>query len=514
MTPHSLDDLIRRRLADLPPPPARGWAELQQQLDAAAAPPQPAGTADEVVAEKLTALAPVLPAGSWAAFEQKLTAAELSTTSEVDQLVSAGLERSAPARVSGWALLAARLDTIGKRREMVGCMKVAEVAFLLSMLLLYVQFGTPTAPRSEQQLAQNKPDLSTQVDLLAATPPALPLSITAPPTRSTAADARHALRSRTAVAPLSVVIPTRLPESAAPRLAAAALPKRTTTSPNLTGPVDRTAFSVKHWSTGVKPALALPLPDAGEPIRYYLNVFVSPLDLNQVKTLANPGLGIEAGTLLSRDWSLGTLVDITKGKNGIQVGLIYGNRSYVPAEILVLEDRRRRRQEDPDRVRFGRLLYNTVSIPLNYERVIRRTDDWQVSVGVGLSANVVLASEFRLAADFTYDDLRKQADLYRQELFLAGKLTKSSGLQKGFNDFVDPPTGYLQGGSLLDNTSLYLSGNIRIERLLDNRWSLYFSPTVSRLFTLREDDGGKGPLQDRIHNTMLRVGTRFRLTDK
>ncbi len=513
MTPHPLDDLIRRRLADLPPPPARGWTELQQRLDAAA-PPQPAATADDLLSEKLAGLTPALPAGSWAAFEQKLSAAEGSTTTEVDQLVSAGLERSAPARVSGWALLAARLDTIGKRREMVGCMKVTEVAFLLSMLLLYVQFGTPTTPRSEQQLARSKSGLPTEVDLLAATPPALPLSVTAPPTRSTAADASHASRTRTAVAPLSVAVPTRLPESAALRLAAAALPKRTTTSTDLTSPVDRTAFSAKRWSTGIKPALALPLPDAGEPIRYYLNVFVSPLDLNQVKTLANPGLGIEAGTLLSRDWSLGALVDVMKGKNGIQVGLIYGNRSYVPAEILVLEDRRRRRQEDPNRVRFGRLLYNTVSIPLNYERVIRRTDDWQVSVGVGLSANVVLASEFRLADGFTYDDLRRQADLYREELFLAGKLTKSSGLQKGFNDFVDPSTGYLQGGSLIDNTSLYLSGNIRVERLLDNRWSLYFSPTVSRLFTLREDDGGKGPLQDRIHNTMLRVGTRFRLTDK
>ena len=493
MTPYSLDDLIRRRLADLPPPPARGWEALQQQLDTA--------TPDTVIAEKLSDLTPVLPAGGWAAFEQKLTAAEASTAADVDQLVTTGLERSAPARVSGWALLAARLDTIGKRREMVGYMKITEATFLLSMLLLFVQFGTLSPVETDRIALEN------------ASPPGVAVPVRVAPTLPRGAanavisvpdvPAPPSPRISAAVTPLATVIPKLLPTHAEPRLRISAV--RT---------IERADFTVERWTTGIKPALALPLPDAGQPIRYYLNVFASPLDLNEINTLANEQLGIFERTLLSRDWSAGALVDITKGKNGIQIGLIYGNRSYVPAEILVLEQERWRRREDPDRVRFGRLLYNTVSIPLNYERVLQRSDDWQFSVGIGLSANVVLASEFRLADGFTYDDLRRQVAIYREDLYASGKITKPAGYQKGLNDIVSPPTGYLQGGSLIDNTSLYLSGNIRVERLLDDRWSLYFSPTVSRLFTLREDDGGKGPLQDRIHNTMLRVGTRFRLTDK
>ena len=503
MTPHPLDDLIRRRLADLPPPPPRGWEALQQQLDAAAPEPDLSAT-DTVIAGQLADLAPALPVGGWAAFEQKLSAAEASTTAEVDRLVSTGLERSAPARVSGWALLAARLDTIGKRREMVGYMKVTEGAFLLSMLLLFVQFANLPLVRSTHQLAQ--------ADGSAGNVQLLPIAPLAPVPQVRSATPR----TGAATLPAPVVADAAVVVAPLPTLTLAV--RVPAVEPRLTSPAARaiasTAYLARRWSASVKPALALPLPDAGEPIRYYLNVFASPLDLNQVNTLANEQLGIFARTLLSRDWSAGALVDITKGKNGMQVGLIYGNRSYVPAEILVLEDQRRRRQEDPNRVRFGRLLYNTVSIPLNYERVVRRTDNWQVSVGVGLSANIVLASEFRLAAGFTYDDLRKQVEFYREELYTTGKITKPAGFQKGLNDIVDPPTGYLQGGSLIDNTSLYLSGNVRVERLLDDRWSLYFSPTVSRLFTLREDDGGKGPLQDRIHNTMLRVGTRFRLTDK
>ena len=502
MTPHPLDDLIRRRLADLPPPPARGWEALQQQLDTAV-PELTVPVADTVVAEKLADLTPVLPTGGWVAFEQKLTAAEALAAAEVDQVVTTGLERSAPARVSGWALLAARLDTMGKRREMVGCMKVTEAAFLLSMLLLFMQFATLPTARYAQRLAQENGPVGSVRLQLSVPSPALPT---------------ESVTSRTSPATSSVPTPSNA-TVAVELLPAAGLPAAITSAElrptvSVVQAADRAAFSVRRWTTGVKPALELPLPDAGEPIRYYLNVFASPLDLNQINTLANEQLGIFERKLISRDWSAGALVDITKGKNGIQVGLIYGNRSYVPAEILVLEEERRRRQEDPDRVRFGRLLFNTVSIPLNYERVLQRTDNWQVSMGVGLAANVVLASEFRLAEGFTYDDLRRQVDIYRQELYTSGKIIKPAGFQKGLNDIVNPPTGYLQGGSLIDNTSLYLSGNIRVERLLDNRWSLYFSPTVSRLFTLREDDGGKGPLQDRIHNTMLRVGTRFRLTDR
>ena len=512
MTPHAFDSLIRQRLAALPPSPTRGWEALQQQLDTSVPDPAATTATDDVLAEKLTALAPAAPAGSWATFEQKLAAAEATASAEVDTLVTSGLERSAPVRVSGWALLAARLDTIGKRREMVGCMKVTEATFLLSMLLLFVQFGS----------------------LSIATHPAVAFAPAAPPFPIEGATVQDGVEPSTPVPPSAMTMgSTTKPDVAKVTRKVALLPAvqrdgfvSSTAGPKVpslvgpsamlaqaTSPVDKISYAARHLTTAVKPALSLPLPDATEPIRYYLNVFASPLDLNQVNTRANPTLGIKERTLLSKDWSMGALLDITQERNGIQVGLIYANRSYVPAEILVIEDQVRRDMEEPGPVRFGRLRYNTVSIPLNYERVVRRTDDWQISLGIGIAANVVLASEFKLADNVTREELARRVDNYRRYLLEDGKL-KPGGLGKGVNDFLHPPTGYLQGGSLIDNTSLYVSGNIRVERLLDERWSLYFSPTVSRLFTLREDDGGKGPLQDRIHNTMLRVGTRFRLTDK
>lgn len=473
---------------------------------------------DDMVADKLGTLAPAPTMGSWQAFEQKLRAAEVGTSSSVDTAVTEGLERSAPARVSGWAQLAARLDTIGKRREMVGCMKVTETAFLLSMLVLFVQF--------------TELDIASSAHIASVTTEATPLEKGDFDTRSVAA---HPAVSSTATSGTEVSLRSPLTTQAdSPRNTQPAQtiptspPSRITDSSDAavtSGPANdiestvdmptlaQLRYGVERDTPDLHPELQLGLLDDTRPIRYYVNVFASPMDLNQVKTRRNENFGIPERTLLSKDWSVGALLDISQGKNSIQTGIIYANRSYVPAEVLVLENQFRRRNEN-NRIRFGRLRYNTVSIPLNYQRVVRRTNDWQFSAGLGVAANVILASEFKLANNVTREELEHQIEVFRAESAQTATGKNQSLFLKGKSNFVDPSQGYLQGGSLIDNTSLYISGNIRVERLLDDRWSLYFSPTVSRLFTLREEDGGKGPLQDRIHNTMLRLGTRYRLTNK
>ncbi|MBB4078404.1 hypothetical protein GGR28_001017 [Lewinella aquimaris] len=496
---HLFDELIRQRIASLPPPPPRGWDELERKLDA----PAPV---DQSVASKLATLAPVAPSGSWDAFEVKLAAAE----KQVDQAIADGLHHSAPSAPSGWALLAARLELIGQRREMVFCLKVSEAALLLSALLLFLRFGdqSPTRP------------LALDPSLTPAT--AFPISQSAPSAATaplafrekalgTTAPTNNALATDLSRAPSVEMLPQGSPRPV-PTSQTSSTNYRTKNGLSSTAAIERFSHSANVLPLSVQPALQLPPLVTGEAIRYYLNVFTSPIDFNQVVTLENPSLGIQPQSTLSTGHSFGVLVDITQGDNALQTGLIYGYRSYVPTEILSLENVRNQ-QEDADRIRFGRLTYKSVSIPLNYERELHTTERWRFAAGLGVSMNVILSSEFKLGDGFTMEDLDRQIREFREQRRTAGNIP-FEGRERGTNTILSPEAGYLEGGSLLDNSSLYLSGNFRVERLLTDQWSLYFSPTVTRLITVRTDDGGKGPLEDRIHNTMLRLGTRIRLTDK
>ena len=512
--PNAFDDLIRQRIDELPPGPARGWDALASRLDAGAAAADPSAT-DSVVADKLSSLSPLPPAGSWEVFAKKLATAEAATVDQVDELVSTGLRQSAPATVSGWALLAARLETIGKRREMVGCMKVTEAAFLLSMLLLYVQFAPTTI---DTQGVATAPSVAAADEVEAVAPNTSPATLPTSTESSTAiqADNREISKfSRDASRVTRVAVLPALP------LHDRRVVSQSTFVPGGDPAVPRTALTVgtepvvepRRLTTAPQPALELPLVEHPEPIRYYINAFVSPVDVNQIVTKEDLSLGIYDQSALSTGYSAGVLVDVMQGKNGIQTGVFYGYRSYVPAEILRLQ--RFRSVEVEGKVRYGRLRYHTVSIPLNYERVISRTDNWQVTLGVGAAANLILSSEFRLQGDYTLQDLERQIAEFRELPLVKSRAgLKSFSNDAGRRDILYPNAGALEGGSLVDNTGLYLSSHLRVERLLDSRWSLYFSPTVSRLFTLREGSGGKGPLQDRIHNAMFRVGTRYRLTGK
>jgi hypothetical protein len=281
----------------------------------------------------------------------------------------------------------------------------------------------------------------------------------------------------------------------------------------VTEPLSFTILEVSRYETAVRPPLEFPSLFNGQPIRYYVNLFASPVDVNQVITPRNLAIGIaDRQSKFSTGYSLGALVDIVQGNNGVQTGLIYSYRSYVPVEFgLIQGEQPIKDGEDP--MRFGRLRYRTISIPLTYNRQLFQDQKWRVSGGLGMAMNIILSSDFKLENNHTLVDLERFWQDYLDQGKQEGTIVPG-GRSSEYTDFLSPPQGYLEGGSLIKNTSLYLSGNLRFERLLDDRWSLYFSPTVTRQFTVREDDGGKGPLQDRIHSTMLRFGTRLLLSDK
>ncbi len=493
---HPFDELIRQRITDLPAGPSRGWEGLERKLDA----PDPMDTA---VASKLAALTPTPLPGSWEKLSEKLTAREAEAEAALDTAVAGGLQQSSPAPISGWALLAARLELIGKRREMVACMKISEAALLLSLILLFFRFGNLPQENRKPQADQNA---TAAFPITVAETPAFRPKEVDPP--EAVLSAVLPAPTNAAVAPLaSVPLASRQVSREAPLPAV-----RPLNSTEATGQLSFLEFALQLPEQNVHPPFQLPSLLDGEPIQYYLNLFVSPVDFNQVVTQTNQSLGITAGSELSTGYSLGGLIDISQGHNALETGFIYGYRAYVPAEILRLENEQPVQNEEAP-VRYGRLRYHTVSVPLNYEREIFRDEKWQFSGGVGMVVNVILSSKFRLDGIYTVEDLERQIIQYRLKLQDEG-IISAPGRASSNHEILYPEAGVFQGGSLLSNSSLYLSGNLRIERLLNDKWSLYFSPTVSRLITMRPGDGGKGPLEDRIHNTMLRFGTRVRLSDK
>ena len=496
---HPLDDLIRQRIGSLSPADVRGWEQLQSRLDEQ--------LDDAAIAAKLSTLTPAAPTGSWDAFAHKLDAAEAADHRALDAAVAEGLERAATGSVSGWTALAARLELIGKRREMVACLKITEGALLLSFLLLLARFGdsghrtsvarvadatgTDAAARTEQPVPTTTRSGTGKTDASRAVPtPALDVPAVA------VGNSPRATQS-TPVLPTGELTPLSLPRPDAPlRLTPAAvdeLESAEMSAPALAGRYARTPG---------------PLLFRGEPVRYYLNAFVSPVDLNEVVTQQNKLLGIHEQRFLTTGYSVGALVEATQSGNALQFGLIYGNRSYVPAKIRLFSVDPTSGDEENE-IAYSQLSYQTVSVPLNYERELVTRDQWRLSAGFGMAMNVVLESHVSLPDDVTLDDLNRMIEDEAAK-FPAGR-GKSEGSVK---EILDPTQGYFQGGGLLENSSLYLSGNFRIERIVNDRWSFYFSPTVGKLVTVREGDGGRGPLEDRIHNTMLRLGTRVRLTNK
>ena len=497
---HPFDDLIRQRIDELPAALPSGWDELADRLDA---------PADAALAGKLATIAPAAAplAGSWQDLAGKLDALEAAGSQHpLDATITTGLEQATPTAVSGWAQLAARLELTGRRREMVACVTITEAALMLSFLVLMLRFGPVTRQvHPPQPTADLLNGTSFPVGLAESTgvqPEAVEARAAAKASVATTADDR---KPAIGLIPSAVYIeqighPPVLPAIIYDGVDA----------------VDGVALN-NYRVAGTTPLPAPTAPELlpnGAPVHYYLNLFVSPVDVNDVFTFQNRSIGVlNDRRILSTGFSAGLLFDVTQEKNGLQTGIIYGKRSYVPAEILNLEEDTQTTNPADD-VRYGRLTYHTVSLPLNYQREFSASDKWRVSAGVGLAMNVILQSEFRLTSDASLEDLDQAVDFFVNNLNKSGKPSGRTASARSISEVRRPDPGYLEGGSLLENSSLYLSGTLQLERIVNNRMSFYVSPTVSRLVTISKFDGGKGPLEDRIHNTMFRFGTRIRLTNK
>jgi hypothetical protein len=557
-----IDKLVRDQLNELPQAtaPATGWEALERALDA----PEDAhlrqaltGLAatdaatgwqalaskldyrspmDEQLAEKLNSLKPAAIAGSW---ETLATRLDREVDDAVDVIVADGLARTVPVVSSGWAALAARLELIGWRRSSIAAWKVTEGALLLSLLLLFFRFA-PEIPRSLGPVA----DLHD----------GFPLPMTG--THQTASEAIAVLEEvASRVSTVEIItfvanepvlrpdglntpkIPLVLPTAGIfvqqPNMARTWLPggakvRRTVSvvdnnDPYLPEPISALEISpLKNRMALPSPMLNLAEVDNSAPVYYYANGFISPLDVNQVVTPGHSAgeYDISSERRYTTGFTAGGLLDVNKGRNTLQIGVIYSRRAYLPASL-------KWRYQDYFTPRnpvegYSKFVYHAIEFPFNYKVTLSENDHWRVSARVGMSLSVIAKPEIKdqeeVVAKFEAFEEQVAQDGYGRSGHLVPNIGPG-GINPPQTDFSserelkDTPKGWLEGGSILTNSSFYLGGGITVERIMNPRWSIYLSPSIGRVIYLRDDDG-IGPYRDRINLGSLRMGSRYRFGGK
>jgi len=562
--PLHIDAMVRERLQSLPAPepPLGGWDAMEQQLD---------GDADLVLRDALVGLASDTPSG-WEALERRIDpqsdtdkaiadrlngledvpatgwsvlAARLDQENDeaVDAIVSDGLARSATSPASGWAALAARLELIGWRRSTLAAWRITEFCLLLSLLLLFVRFGPSTTdnstfaeltegfPLPRTGAAETVPESAsppivggapeTEMRVLKDHPvTANDLTIVVSKRNNTIASVPVRMATGTPTAPVSAG--TEATDASTENIqgitkTAVPLPVLTTKlyAPETISGLKIAALKTRRYPPS--PALTLPGRDVSEPTYYYLNVFVSPVDLNQVITPATEAefIDIEADRRFTYGKSAGMMLDIEQGKNTLQFGAVYARRSYIPTALKWYL-----RDEFPlvEPIQgYSRFSFESINFDLNYKRSLIKNDKWRFSSRVGMGLNVVAYSDF-VGRKEVIDGLNESLEFLElhQENTSAPSSGRSTDREASVADskrIVDPINGWWEGGSALDNSTLYVNGGFVMERLMNDRWSVYVSPSFSRVVYLKKDQG-IGPFKDRINPFGVRFGSRFHFGGK
>lgn len=498
-----------------------GWETLERKLN-------PQAASDASLANTLNSLTPPVAAGSWASLEIALDDA---LGEDVDAVVGPQLGIESAAYPSGWAALAARLELIAYRRNMVGAWKVTEACLLLTMLLLFVRFSSGTEGHNGpfaglsngfpmEETAASQPEMmpSPEINVADKTPTSIskaqpakakklqseptvqPLATNVPPVFEPSAPAENITERTTPQA----ILPTAAPVQFASLMKELPIPEPLD---NLEGPI----YAVSHSAILPAPVLELPEIDNSIPVRYYLNLFTSPGEINQVITPQSTvrNVEIKAKDRLTYSYSAGALLDISKGKDGLQVGAIYGRHAYTPSALegAVLNC-------NPDLEScpegYNKFTYHSISFPFYYERAISTRGNWRIAARIGMSMSVITQSEFERSGDAMSS---LESDLQASPQLPPAARRPLTSRRINSHQVLDPEPGWFEGGSLLNNASFYIGTGLTVERSINPRWSLYLSPSYGRVIYLQQGEG-VGPYNDRIHRASLRFGSRFLLSGK
>ena len=501
---HPEDALLRGALSSLPAAAVTGWDALEAKLPTRS-------PADIDLADKLATLQPTLTAGSWEALADRL---EVETEAAVDEIVGDTLRTATTVGApTGWAALAARLELIRERRHYVVATKLTELCLLTSLVLLFLRFAplSPYAPPVATQITPADP-ITAAAEEQPTTPEIAAIDSAPQDVASVTTPTRSVPYVPARVAGVTPTFVLSISERDV-QLPPVVLPALTRKAP-LVAPL--ALLPLRRDVRRPHPSLRMPPLEGSErPLRTYLDVFVSPFDVNHVITKRDEPtteLEVDEGNRLVQGASVGALIGLTRGHSGVQFGLIYSETSYIPSSLIEVSGL------PPGPIQpvkgYSRFRFGFLNLPISYNQVLRENDHWRLSAMATATVSINIASEF-INED---PDLVASVQRWEERQAANNAINRSNPYAR--KDFTDPSPGWFQGGSLFDNTNLYLGGGLMVERLISNRSSIFLSPSIRRAVYFKNQEQGKkeapgiGPYNDRIHGGQLRFGLRHLLSSK
>ena len=509
----SLDDQLRHAL-DQPLTGGvvgMGWEQLSNRLTT-----DVPVSADQNIAQRLNDLRPTYDPASWDRLKRRLDNLNAEHSAQLDHAVREQLTQSVHAVPSGWAMLAARLELIGARRQMIAALKITEIALLASLLLSFLRFGE--LPRD----AVPTPALAAE----------FPVEVRVAASNDSVVKSQDEKSSRTVIDPLAdelypsvdmrfrrattrVAKAERIPPQSSADTPGVSPPEAADTSESLLAEPSKLAITpllqlptspIARVSLPPAPALSLTPPSPIRLNQVSIGVYISPFDFNHIKTEAQTYRGtdteIEGGEQLSFGTSGGVFVHRTMPKSWMTYGAAYLHRSYVPADL----QQRTASPFEPFGAGYSRMIYQTLSLSVNYGRELVSVQRWRIGAEVGMALGVNFDNRFHTAQGM---------DRFIERLREASRNASSSQQGEGRSQpswqLYEVEPGVLQGGRFLDNARLSVQGALVIERSISPRTTLYLSPQVARTLYIHEN-AGLGPYLDRLHSNSIRLGTRFQLT--
>ncbi|WP_169433362.1 outer membrane beta-barrel protein [Lewinella cohaerens] len=227
--------------------------------------------------------------------------------------------------------------------------------------------------------------------------------------------------------------------------------------------------------------------------------FAGSPDYNRVIT---PSQELEDGSVVSYDryslgYSGGITLGVEHGKWEIETGAMYAVRRYQAIPTVYVTGTLR---EGYTGLGLRDFELNTVNIPLNFRYNFLLHDKWRMYAQGGASVNLILSANYYLT------DQAEFAGIARNPNANSGSsaLDKPEPLQ---NKALT--AGWLEGGSFLQNATLYADFGVGLERYMTPNWSMFVQPTYHHSLPLFND--GLGPYRDRIHNFGIGMGVKVRL---
>jgi len=505
---------------------------------------------DRSIREKLENLAPGFSADSWDKLQDRLDSEDAQ--SEWDAQLAQRLRQiERPYNRASWKALAERLDLEEKRLNGIYSAKAKELLFMALLLWSTTQFlsfpvqppaphqayqqtqtqqGAPLPPVSSSNTEQLWPSLSpSDAASTGQTSPSVKGISASTPEQTTAGEMAPVATAETSLLPTFATTPLLsgnpqldnvyfLPElqllpalrndphapMALEYFAEAPLPSEAYVPAN--GLLTATSPIATSGMPQLLPERDLPLEKAlqQQPLPRKRFVRVGMMGASDYNRIITPPVRVNTDIVTLDRYAIGYSGGITvgfeSGRWEVETGFIYTAKRYYPLQVLYIEGSLK------DGIFGGGIKqteFDVVQVPLNFRYNFLSRDRWRIYGLAGASLHLVAQANYYIADLADYNEVNQNFPPPR-----TGGGRNENERPEGLEN-QDFQQGFLEGGSMLDNSYIGVNFGAGVERYMSPRWSLFAQPTYYH--SLYYPNQGLGPVSDRIHTMSLFMGVKVRM---